>query len=688
MASGREQIWSRNRWLPFGVGLVGILLSIAGWLYLVSVRRGEINSMAADVAAQSRSTIASTVRNEVSALQNLAGFWGAVGRRPVDEWRADVAIVIESHPHLNYIAWIYPDGRSARVAAGKEQTVERPEIAPRDRPVGDTPLLFGPEPDASGVPTFRVLLPVLRGETSLGMLEAQWNAQSLLAGTLAESAPGYALRVEWAGVELFSRGEPTSDPWQDWWRESGEVQLPLGAVWTVHHAPTPGLAAVWLDPVPHYLLVVGIFLAIALGVVTHHLRESFVRARFLAAGNEALEASAGELRRLNAALEARVRERTQELEAFTHSISHDLKSPLGAILNFAAILELDYRDEPLDDEGRELLGRIRTSASRGNELLEGLLRLTRAGRDDLHFERVDMNALAKEAFAMARQSEPDCDVTFTLESLPEAKGDRTLIREVLVNLFDNALKYSRKQDDRQIAIRAGREGDQWVYVGGGQRSGLRHAPFGEAVRALRAPAVREGGGRHRRRARARGAHPPPPRRSHLGRVPARRGRALLLHAPPESGGILTEPRDILLVDDDPNDVDIALRALRRDGVDVPVSVARGGEEALAVLGVEASEDTKLVRPSVVFLDLKMPGVDGWEVLERLRDHPDTERLPVVVLSWSGAREDVERCYALGANSYLVKHFEGERPGAYFVEAVRYWVGLNHAPGGDAPSGTL
>jgi CheY-like chemotaxis protein len=150
---------------------------------------------------------------------------------------------------------------------------------------------------------------------------------------------------------------------------------------------------------------------------------------------------------------------------------------------------------------------------------------------------------------------------------------------------------------------------------------------------------------------------------------------------------MNEPHDILLVDDDPNDVDIALRALRRESINVNVSVANGGEEALELLGVASSEDDSLPRPSVVFLDLKMPGVDGWEVLERLRNHPETVTLPVVVLSWSGAPEDVSRCYALGANSYLVKHFGGERPGSYFAQAVRYWTGLNQAPSDASPHRT-
>jgi CheY-like chemotaxis protein len=115
-----------------------------------------------------------------------------------------------------------------------------------------------------------------------------------------------------------------------------------------------------------------------------------------------------------------------------------------------------------------------------------------------------------------------------------------------------------------------------------------------------------------------------------------------------------DPLEILLVDDDRNDVDIALRAVRRENLNVRVVVANGGGEALEMLGIERNDQAAArVAPRVVFLDLKMPGVDGWEVLQRLRDHPATQRLPVVVLSWSGQRNDVERCYALGANSYLV-----------------------------------
>ncbi len=137
---------------------------------------------------------------------------------------------------------------------------------------------------------------------------------------------------------------------------------------------------------------------------------------------------------------------------------------------------------------------------------------------------------------------------------------------------------------------------------------------------------------------------------------------------------------ILIVDDDRDDVDVALRAIRRENLDVKVSVARDGGEAIAMLGLESSGALEQnLAPRVVFLDLNMPRVDGWEVLRRIRQNPSTETLPVVVLSWSAQRHDVERCYALGANSYLVKRSEVTRPGAYFADAVRYWADLNEPP---------
>lgn len=138
--------------------------------------------------------------------------------------------------------------------------------------------------------------------------------------------------------------------------------------------------------------------------------------------------------------------------------------------------------------------------------------------------------------------------------------------------------------------------------------------------------------------------------------------------------------EVLLVEDDPNDVAIARRAFRRGGFEGRVAVCRDGVEALDWLGLNGEDyASDAAAPSVIFLDLRMPRMDGWEFLRELRSHDRTRATPVVVLSASGREEDVRSSYRLGANSFVVKRFDARQPGAYLADAVRYWLDLNRAP---------
>ncbi len=130
---------------------------------------------------------------------------------------------------------------------------------------------------------------------------------------------------------------------------------------------------------------------------------------------------------------------------------------------------------------------------------------------------------------------------------------------------------------------------------------------------------------------------------------------------------------ILLVEDNPMDVDLALRAFRRRRLTNPVDVARDGEEALAWLARwEAGEEP----PAVVLLDLKLPRIDGLEVLRRFKTHERFRRVPVVVLTTSAENQDVRDAYQIGANSYIVKPVDFEK----FVEVAAqieiYWTVVN------------
>ncbi|HWP58662.1 MAG TPA: response regulator [Candidatus Acidoferrales bacterium] len=142
-----------------------------------------------------------------------------------------------------------------------------------------------------------------------------------------------------------------------------------------------------------------------------------------------------------------------------------------------------------------------------------------------------------------------------------------------------------------------------------------------------------------------------------------------------------EDKTILLVEDNPDDVDLTLRALKRNHIANEVVVARDGLEALDYLfgtGSYAGRDLSR-KPTVVLLDLKLPKIDGLEVLRRLRGDERTKLLPVVILTTSREQQDLLNGYSSGANSYIVKPVDFEK----FVNAVGqlglYWMLLNEPP---------
>lgn len=139
--------------------------------------------------------------------------------------------------------------------------------------------------------------------------------------------------------------------------------------------------------------------------------------------------------------------------------------------------------------------------------------------------------------------------------------------------------------------------------------------------------------------------------------------------------------EILLVEDNPRDAEIAQRALRNHKLANHLVHVKDGQEALDWLfgtGPHAGRDTNH-RPKVVLLDLKLPKVDGIEVLRAVRADQRTRRIPVVVLTSSREEQDVVRTYDLGVNSYIVKPVDFENFSAAVSEAGHYWLLVNHDP---------
>ena len=139
--------------------------------------------------------------------------------------------------------------------------------------------------------------------------------------------------------------------------------------------------------------------------------------------------------------------------------------------------------------------------------------------------------------------------------------------------------------------------------------------------------------------------------------------------------------EILLVEDDMDDAEITIHAMRKNNLANKLIHMKDGEEALDFLfgtGKFIGRDVNL-KPRLILLDLKMPKVNGMEVLERVKSNNSTKKIPVVILTSSKEDPDVSRCYELGANSYMVKPVEFDG----FIKAVSelgmYWMLLNHPP---------
>jgi signal transduction histidine kinase len=168
---------------------------------------------------------------------------------------------------------------------------------------------------------------------------------------------------------------------------------------------------------------------------------------------------------LNAALINRTEEveaANRELEAFSYSVSHDLRAPLRAIDGFSQMLVEDFA-EPLGGEGARRLTVIRDSSRRMERLIDALLDFARLGRKPLAFSAIDMTALAGEVYRELRAAQPEGEAEFDLAALPSGWGDPALLRQVLANLLSNALKYVNKDRVPRIEVSGRADGAENVY---------------------------------------------------------------------------------------------------------------------------------------------------------------------------------------------------------------------------------
>ena len=365
----------------------------------------------------------------------------------------------------------------------------------------------------------------------------------------------------------------------------------------------------------------------------------------------------------------------KNLEAFTYSAAHDLRTPLRGISGFAEALAEDYGDR-LDETGRDYAARIQAGCGRMATLIDDLLHLSQVARAKMDLEDLDLSAEVTAICDEFRARDPGRHVRVTVQDGVRVTADRALIRSALENLLDNAWKFTGRRDGATIEFATTPVGDAPIccYVrdnGVGfdpAYVGKLFQPFQRLHDADEFPgtgvglaSVRRIIDRHGGRTWAEGAVD---------------GGATIYFTLNAKGTPMSN-QPILLIEDNADDRDLTIRALKKNHVLNPVAVASNGAEALTMLLGDDHRDRD--SPALILLDLKLPKVDGLEVLRRIRADQRTRVIPVVVLTSSKEEADLRSAYDLGANGYVRK------PVAFseFAEAMRavgmFWLLLNQPP---------
>lgn len=161
-------------------------------------------------------------------------------------------------------------------------------------------------------------------------------------------------------------------------------------------------------------------------------------------------------------LEAELRKTTEEIEAFTYSVSHDLRAPLRGIIGYTTILEEDYASH-LDDEGKRITAAIISNTQKMGHLIDDLLAFSRLNKQELAKTTIETSELVNQIIENIIHSQPEKQIHWELGELPEIKADLNTIRQVWINLLQNAVKYSGKKSLQQIQISGKKENDRIVF---------------------------------------------------------------------------------------------------------------------------------------------------------------------------------------------------------------------------------
>ncbi len=359
-----------------------------------------------------------------------------------------------------------------------------------------------------------------------------------------------------------------------------------------------------------------------------------------------------------------------------------MRAPLRAIDGFSRMLEHRAKGR-LDDEDQRLLRVVRESSQIMGRLIDDLLHFSRVSRIVPQNRPFDMNLLVREVWQELMNDPYPGRIAFT--PLPSVSGDAALFRQVWSNLLSNAIKYTGRAPDPEIRVWGEVEdGEARYHVrdnGAGFNPRFSNKLF-QVFQRLHTNTEFPGNGVGL---------------AIVARVVGRHGGRVWAEGEPDHGAFSVSrfpwnrmpeshrmnrliPTDVLLVEDNPLDAEMTMHSLQAQRIANHIVWVKDGEEALDYLLCQGGyREREPTAPRLVLLDLKLPKIDGLEVLSAMKADSRLQKIPVVMLTSSAEESDLIRSYDLGVNSYVVKPVDFD---SFSVEVGKlgfYWLLINRSP---------
>ena len=515
--SGRSRVTSVSDLLNLTRGLVsvwpttltflaGLLATLGVWMLAETYPKSERSRALLGVANGMRQVIEVRMNDHLRGLQLASEVWPRFATEDPTRWKATAQMFLQQHPGVVLVAIMpprtpaAPAGSPAAMAGASPEAAAPPALAPADpatelvardpgledwkfgsevsarleeaqrRAVSEQRTsIDGPYAAASGEVFYQIVIPLHADQGPASLLCALLHPGPLISSLVSELASGYFLAVRDEGALVYMQGtppraRPAGEPDED---DAAELPLRmlLGRTWSLdlERPGAPGLSP--LLTLGHLVLGAGLAFSVLLAGVVHLGQVARVRARALAIANRELRSqivstavAEGRVRRINESLEARVAERTRELdevvaelETFNYSVSHDLRSPIGAIVNFTSILAEDYKDK-LDDAGVDILRRVAGCAQNAVAMMDGLLTFSHIGQQALTLGSLDTRQMVDSVIAELLLAHRGSPPTFTIGPLPVVVADAPMLRTVWTNLLSNAFKFTESSPRAEIEI--------------------------------------------------------------------------------------------------------------------------------------------------------------------------------------------------------------------------------------------